>query len=437
MIFLTTGANGAGKTLLTLKDVREQQLRENRPVYYHGFEADVSVIEGQFGWKPHDPEKWQDLPDGSILVWDECQIFLGAKKWGGKEPPEWVMALGKFRRKRGFDIWAVAPHPAELHVSFRRLIDNPSWHRHLKRAFGAQMVSVIKYGAPNLQCDKPGSGGVQGEVTMKPYPKEVYGWYKSASLHTAKRKLPRAVWVLLFCVVAVPALVYTVVWSLQRNVQANKERVKPGSSVVAAAPAGSGIGGGPGRPGSPRSSSAQRPIAEAQSDYLAARQPRLDGFPHTAQAFDRVTEPKAAPFPAACVDGRFAGKVKDCRCWTQQGTVLPVPKPVCEQIVANGFQEWRQDAGGDGGGRQSVVAGGSPVLAPVSAPAPAPAAVARDVPASGAGATGAPGPVQFSSRGNNAPVAFPSLVADGMDDAGAAARQARHDGSVIGAMRAR
>ena len=74
MFYLTTGANGACKTLMTLYDVRQQQLKEQRPVYYHGFEPVKSVIEDEFKWKPHDPEKWNHaveqggVPDGAILI---------------------------------------------------------------------------------------------------------------------------------------------------------------------------------------------------------------------------------------------------------------------------------------------------------------------------------------------------------------------------------
>ena len=36
MLYLISGANGAGKTLNTLKWVRERQLNENRPVCHIG-----------------------------------------------------------------------------------------------------------------------------------------------------------------------------------------------------------------------------------------------------------------------------------------------------------------------------------------------------------------------------------------------------------------
>jgi len=53
MIYLTTGGNGAGKTLFTLYDVRKQQLAENRPVYYCGFTAGEQLID--WGWQEFNP----------------------------------------------------------------------------------------------------------------------------------------------------------------------------------------------------------------------------------------------------------------------------------------------------------------------------------------------------------------------------------------------
>ncbi|CAN7485653.1 zonular occludens toxin domain-containing protein [Acidovorax sp. LjRoot74] len=85
MIYLTTGGNGAGKTLFTLKDVREQQLKENRPVYFHGFKAKQVLLD--WGWQEFDPKRWQDLPDGSICVMDECQNEFPAKVQGELPDP--------------------------------------------------------------------------------------------------------------------------------------------------------------------------------------------------------------------------------------------------------------------------------------------------------------------------------------------------------------
>lgn len=340
MIYLTTGANGACKTCMTLADVRAQQLKENRPVFYHGFEPVEAVLEAQFGWRKHDPEKWNldeeagGVPDGAILFWDEAQTYLGAKQWGTGQPPKWVMDLGVYRRKRGIDIWITGPHPSMFHVSVRRLIASPSWHRHLKRVFGQDVSSQITYDAPNLRCEEPGSGG-QAEVKLRPFPKEVYSWYKSSSLHTGKKKIPRAVWMLIGAVVIVPTLIY-VAQSAFFGAAEKRAAVIAGKagSKAAGSPEGAsgGVAGGAG-PGR-----AQPTPQQSRAEYLEAQVPRIPGFPHTAPVYDGATQVTVAPYPAACIEGKKPGtKVDVCQCWTQQATLLQTPKEICSQIARQGF----------------------------------------------------------------------------------------------------
>lgn len=319
MIYLTTGGNGAGKTLLTLKDVREQQLKENRPVYFHGFKAKQVLLD--WGWQEFDPKKWQDLPDGSICVMDECQNEFPAKIQG--ELPDYINAVAQHRRRRGFDFWMITPHPSLIHVNIRRLIESPSWHRHLKRTAGAAMVSEIKFNFAELKCEQPGSGA-RGVVSMRAYPKEVYDWYESASLHTAKVRIPKQVWLLAACVVLVPLLVYSAFNKVNANAKNSKQQE---AAQGAAAPMAGASGAVP--------FDRQKLTAD---QYIEQRSARLKDFPHTAPAYDEVTRPTVAPYPAACVQ---MGKV--CKCYTQQATLLQVSGPVCLQIVAQGFfVDWQQ-----------------------------------------------------------------------------------------------
>lgn len=79
------------------------------------------------------------------------------------------------------------------------------------------------------------------------------------------------------------------------------------------------------------------------AEYLEARTPRLPSFPHTSPAYDQVTQPTEAPYPAACV--RMGDK---CKCYTQQATLLQTPVAVCDQIVKEGyFVDWRQREASD------------------------------------------------------------------------------------------
>lgn len=74
MIYLRTGLPGAGKTLMTLAEVRERASRENRPVFYAGIE--ILKPEEFPGWLVmDDPAKWYECPDGAIIVHDECQTL--------------------------------------------------------------------------------------------------------------------------------------------------------------------------------------------------------------------------------------------------------------------------------------------------------------------------------------------------------------------------
>jgi len=316
MLYLITGANGAGKTLNTLKWVRERQLKENRPVCHNGrFEP---VPGGELdGWKKIDFKDWQDEPDGTIFLIDECHNDLPNRPAGSKVPDA-VQMLAEHRR-RGFDFYMVTQHPQNVDSFVRRLIGPPGWHRHLKRSFGVDMVSVLEWSAVNPNCEKDGSGKT-GTVTMQAFPKEVYGWYKSASLHTGKKRIPAKLWVFLACIVLIPLLIWLAAGKLLSKTEAKAAAAKPAIEA---------------RPDAAPQAIAAKLTAE---QYIDQRTPRLKDFPHTAPAYDEVTKPAIAPYPAACIQ---MGKA--CKCYTQQATLLQVSGPVCLQIVRQGyFVDWQQ-----------------------------------------------------------------------------------------------
>lgn len=315
MIYLTTGANGAGKTLLTLRDVREKSLKESRPVYYNG----RFNLTADFGWQKLDIRDWQAIPDGAIFLVDECHNDFPVRS--GKDPvPEYVRMLAEHRR-RGFDFFLITQHPLNIDAFVRRLIGPPGWHRHLKRASGAPLVSVTSYTTVNEQCQKMGASDA-GSMAMVPYPKEVYNWYESTSLDTAKVKVPFQVKVLIAAALLVPILAYFG-WSTftsrvpQAALAAQSSQVKPLP---------------------PKSGSAESGSLTPQ-EYVASFLPRVSGLPHTAPRYDEVTKPVVAPYPAACV-----AMADRCTCYTQQATKLPeVPDVLCRDIVKGGyFIDWQQ-----------------------------------------------------------------------------------------------
>lgn len=330
-LYLTTGGNGAGKTLFTLRDVRDLQERTGRPVFFWGFEAKQPLLD--FGWQPFEPSNWEELPDGSICIVDECQKVMPTRATG--QPPAWIGALAQDNRKRGFDFFFITQHPLNIDSFVRRLIAAPSWHRHFKASLMGDASNELKWSAVKDQPQKDGSGK-DGEVTSRKWPREVYDWYTSTSMDTRKKGIPAKVWKgvgALLLAVGMAGYVGHQFYSAAKP--ATEQAASPGlSAPVIAAPAPAAA-----------ASRGQAPMTAAE--YVEQRKPRLADFPHTAPAYDQVTAPTVAPYPAACVQ-----MGKTCKCYSQQATLLQVSGPVCLQIVAQGFfMDWKTASRADYGPR--------------------------------------------------------------------------------------
>lgn len=315
-IYLTTGANGAGKTLFTLKEVRDRSVKEGRPVAYNGRFDMVA----EFNWKKIDLKDWQAEPDGTIFLIDECHNDLPLRPTGSAVP-EYVKMLAEHRR-RGFDFYLITQHPSNIDSFVRRLIGSPSWHRHLSPAPGSKtMVSMFTWPSVEIQCEKPGPRQTAA-FELKPHPKDVYSWYNSATLHTVKRKIPKAFYFLAFAFVAVPVAFYLAYKTVGMNHKAPVEASAPSATAAAATPGGRG----------------KENSVMTSAEYAQSFHPRIAGLPHTAPRYDALTAPTVAPYPAACIAGVRPGqKASSCSCYSQQATRLDIDEGVCRQIAANGF----------------------------------------------------------------------------------------------------
>ncbi|RMX09036.1 hypothetical protein EBQ34_14245 [Vandammella animalimorsus] len=319
MLHLITGSNGTGKTLFALKWVRERQLAENRAVYYNGrFDLYDSKRE-EFGWEKIDFKDWQSCPDGAIFLIDECHNDMPVRPTGSRVPDH-INMLGE-HRKRGFDFYLITQHPSNIDAFVRRLIGAPGWHKHLKRRLGASpSVEVLTWSSVNTGCETP-TGKSTADVSTAWFPKEVYSWYKSAEIHTAKMRVPRKLAVFIALLIAIPFLFWYGLADLFRSDQVEAET---GSTVSASAsPTASGSG-----------LTVQGQARDSPADYLASFVPRVPSLPYTAPRYDRITEPVRAPRIAACIE-----MGKRCSCYTQQATPLDVPRDLCLQVVKRGHFE--------------------------------------------------------------------------------------------------
>lgn len=336
-IELVSGLPGHGKTLWTVAYIRDRIKAEGRKVYVCGIpelKLEHEVLEKG--------NQWHRVPDGSIVVIDEAQ-FVFPKRGSGSAVPEHVSMLNTHRH-RGIDMVLITQNPKLIDADVRALIDR---HVFVKRHFGSHQAFTYTW----MECRDQGSrADLKAALRASwSYPKDVFDLYKSATIHTVKRKVPWQIIAGLFGVPIGVALMVTAIWFVKNRgvpaqevqqenatVAATSEDQKPESELMASA-------------GQQRDEKQYNP-----ADYV----PRLAGLPHTAPAYDQMTtQPSDMPMPQACVQMRDL-----CKCFTEQGTsISDMPKDMCQNIVSNGYYNPYKSARREPEARPSVPSSSAPV----------------------------------------------------------------------------
>lgn len=329
MITLITGLPGNGKTLFGLWLIKQKAEKEQREVYYHNIK-DLTLP-----WTVADPEKWFDLPHGSIIVIDEGQ-FVFPKKPNGSKLPDFYEKLAVHRHS-GYDIYIITQHPSLLDNFVRQLVGQ---HYHAVRKFGLNRATIYEWSAVNPAPQNPAAH--KSAITLKwAYPKEVFTYYKSAEVHTVKRAIPGKIFLALGFVALV---LFGGYWAMARyKARYEKPSEAPPASLAGAVNVVDVAN--PVAKNTNNTNSGGEPfdqLADAQR-YVAMNTPRTEGLPHTAPKYDQLTAPTRVPVPAMCVQiGAVTsrGPSPRCKCYTQQGTPMAVEYNMCMDIARNG---WFQD----------------------------------------------------------------------------------------------
>lgn len=311
-IVLVTGLPGHGKTLYTIATYRSMAEKDARPVYHSGLRG------LKLPWKEHKPENWQALPPNAVFIIDEAQFVFPLRGRGA--PPEWIQRLA-VHRHQGIDIVIVTQDPLLIDSFVRRLCDR---HYHVVRKFGTNFAVVHEYA--NGVHDRVAHGRGDSIKHEWRYPAEVFELYESAEVHTVKRRIPLRVYLLALA----PLVVVGLVWTVYRRHVASEEAVAVQPSRPSSAPLSfsqAPVSAGPQGRG--------QPLTVQQ--YIELHRPRIAGLAYTAAAYDQVTQPVEAPYPAACV-----ASADRCKCYSQQATALETPDDLCRAIAAGGFfVAWR------------------------------------------------------------------------------------------------
>lgn len=177
MMRLITGTPGAGKTLFAVSEI-VKAVKEGRTVYTN---IEGMDLEGVFPLTEND---WREYPDGSLIVHDEAhQIFRATGRPGLSSDP--IINDMDMHRHRGFDLWFISQFPTKVHHEIRSMCDE---HYHLLRQFGAKQATLYKW--PEAVDAKDQHQRSVADKSLFRYPKDCFQHYKSASVHTAKLRVP-------------------------------------------------------------------------------------------------------------------------------------------------------------------------------------------------------------------------------------------------------
>jgi len=317
MLFLITGQPGNGKTLHALTLVEKLRtdpasLAIGRQVYYwgipqldrpwHKLGTDEDWIAArQSDWSGDCP--WYDLPDGSIVVVDECQHVFRPRKQGAAVPKR-VSQL-ETHRHRGFDIFVITQHPQLLDINVRKLVGR---HIHVKRNFGREVATLYQW----EECVNPQDKGVTNRAlkTTWSFPKDVYGWYHSAEVHTVKKDFPlKPVLTIVGSLVAVALLVWFTVHRLRARADAAPVEVAASQSAPL---------------------ETEKVASWSTQDFV----PRVPTWHWSAPFYDQVAKVQNAPRVIGCMRMDYGDRV-ECRCSNGQGDAQ------VDDLTCHNFMEGR------------------------------------------------------------------------------------------------
>lgn len=319
-LHLITGVPGAGKTLNTIKFLHNKTLENgewsDRTVYYFNV-ADLQ-IDSWVELTEEEARNWYELPDGSIILIDECQQIYPPKGWE-QEAEKGISKLDTHRH-HGFDLFFVTQHPKLLHAKVRRMVGE---HWHFDRKFGQSKSTRYQWS----KCqDAPNDYGPKQEAVKETitFDKSVFDLYKSAEIHTHKKHLPLKIlfaYSLLGCIgLFFLYLVYYFAFSDDSSLSDDQTEKPEITNIFTDEP--------------DFTSDRLFDFEELSEEYIDLRTPVVNGWPHTAPIYDDIREVKTYP-RYNCVGA--TERIDSCKCYSQQNTILKTSLAACWDVVNNGF----------------------------------------------------------------------------------------------------
>lgn len=219
MITLITGTPGSGKTLYAVtRLIKEINQNPDRPVY-----SDIKGLKIE-GVHPV-PDDWRETPEGSLLIYDECQYREMFTRARGKTKFQAILDLTTHRHT-GRDIWLITQSPHFLHVDVLAVVGE---HIHVDRPMGAKLANIYKW----RQAEQKPQGRTVKEKaesrSLFKYDKDVFNYYASVDVDDDKAnhkglKIPK---ILIITIGGGSLLLLYVLFGLYNDYKAKTNKEQP------------------------------------------------------------------------------------------------------------------------------------------------------------------------------------------------------------------
>lgn len=232
MITLITAVPGSGKTLYAVSLI-QGFLNEGRPVYtnidglqHDKFENNHLLFDA--------PDDWTETPDGSVVIYDECQQahLYPATGQRGQVTDRRLTAM-ETHRHTGHDLFFITQAPTFVHHHVRKLVGQ---HIHFYRGGGAKAVARYTW---SHTCENPNDRAEQQRADFQifRFDPKLFGLYKSATVHTHKFRIPRKIiFISIFIISLLAACGYLLTQGLIfSQIMDNSQEQPPARALVAAA----------------------------------------------------------------------------------------------------------------------------------------------------------------------------------------------------------
>lgn len=316
-----SGKPGHGKTLFALwhikryvaNDLKSRQKTdpkaEARDVYYHGING-LTLPWTEFA----DALKWYELPTGAIIVIDECQRHFPMMSNAAKRPRAYTEI--DTHRHKGHDVFLITQDPVNVDKRFTSMCD---LHFHLARAFNSERATLYEFQAVEYVSGSKYKRVPDAIKKQWNYPKEVYSYYKSAEVHTYKKRIP----LLRLVLIAIPFI--SIVFLIPHLYKRMQSR---GGTI-------------PEQIEEPQYSNPRSGVPSPVGDVIttAMRQPAVPDEMLSIPMYQEIIEIVSYQRLSGCGNYVF-GQTERCVCNDQRGNVIPISFNACRNYIEYGYFDY-------------------------------------------------------------------------------------------------